>query len=111
MVNKITVYPEGVRGLGNVLEPKTSSDYQLFNSSIELDDTEAVNGLPLTVFGLTYDSTRLGSFEINNEGHLIYNIEGETDVSFSINEFGHLIVSGTDENKFSIVDGHLYYGG
>ncbi|WP_405296349.1 hypothetical protein [Methanobrevibacter sp.] len=54
MQDKIIVTPESVRGLGNIVIPKSSSDFENYNSVIS-SDTEEVNGTEMTVYTLDYD--------------------------------------------------------
>ena len=55
MVEKIIVNPESIRGLGNIMLPKSVTDFELYNSTLsESEDT--VYGTTKTVFVLEYDS-------------------------------------------------------
>lgn len=56
MQDKIIVTPESIRGLGNIVIPKSPSDFQKHNSSLS-SDTEEVNGTQMTVYALNYDGS------------------------------------------------------
>ena len=49
MVDKITVNPSEVRGAGDIVSPKTSSDFSFYNSYIQ-SSTQSVNDAPMTVY-------------------------------------------------------------
>ena len=51
MVEKIIINPEEVRGLGNIMSPHSSSDYEVYMSSIS-SGTDTVNGQTMTVYEL-----------------------------------------------------------
>ena len=51
MVEKIIINPEEVRGLGNIMSPHSSSDYEVYMSSISTG-TDTVNGQTMTVYEL-----------------------------------------------------------
>ena len=51
MVEKIIINPEEVRGLGNIMSPHSSSDYEVYMSSITTG-TDTVNGQTMTVYEL-----------------------------------------------------------
>jgi hypothetical protein len=53
MVNKIAVNPLGVRGAGNIVSPKTLSDFNEFNSDV-ISGEEYVNGTTMTVYTVSY---------------------------------------------------------
>lgn len=50
----ITIQPSKVRGLGNVLNPKTPTDFGYYKSSL-LQNPVEINGRSLTSFQLDYD--------------------------------------------------------
>ena len=52
MVEKIIINPEEVRGLGNIMSPHSSSDYEVYMSSIS-SGTDTVNGQTMTVYEMT----------------------------------------------------------
>ena len=54
MVEKIIVSPDSIRGLGNIVAPKTTSDYELVDCTLS-SGTDTVNGVTVTVYTLTYD--------------------------------------------------------
>ena len=58
MVEKITITPTEVRGLGNILSPKNSSDFSQYISHIN-QTTDTINGVTTTVYELTYGTTSL----------------------------------------------------
>ena len=58
MVEKITITPTEVRGLGNILSPKNSSDFSPYISHIN-QTTDTINGVTTTVYELTYGTTSL----------------------------------------------------
>ena len=49
MVDKITVNPSEVRGAGDIVSPKSSSDFDFYNSYIQ-QGTDLVNSMPMTVY-------------------------------------------------------------
>ena len=51
MVEKIIINPEEVRGLGNIMSPHSSSDYEVYMSRIT-SSTDTVNGQTMTVYEL-----------------------------------------------------------
>lgn len=53
MVNKIAVNPLEVRGAGNIVSPKTLSDFNEFNSDVTSAE-EVVNGTTMTVYTESY---------------------------------------------------------
>lgn len=111
MVEKVIISPEEVRGGGNIISPaKNSSDYSGYLSNIS-ESSETVNGLPIKVFDLTLNANSIGRFSINGQGHLMFTLEGDSNITFSINNNGHLIVSGTTEREYHIdSNGHCVYG-
>lgn len=54
MVEKIIVSPDSIRGLGNIVAPKLTSDYELVDCTLS-SGTDTVNGVTVTVYTLTYD--------------------------------------------------------
>lgn len=52
MVEKIIVSPESIRGLGNIVSPKSSSDFTVEDCTIATS-TATVNGVSMTVYTLT----------------------------------------------------------
>lgn len=58
MQEKIIVTPSEVRGLGNIVIPKSSTDYAKYKSSMTVD-TEEVDGIERTVYTLDYDGRTL----------------------------------------------------
>ena len=55
MVEKITINPERVRGLGNIISPsKTVSDFTAYNSTIT-SGNETINKVSTVVYNLTAD--------------------------------------------------------
>ena len=55
MVNKVTVNPSGVRGAGNIVSPKSLSDFNDYNSKVS-SASETVNGATMTVYTVSYVS-------------------------------------------------------
>ena len=110
MVEKIIVSPEQVRGGGNIISPaKELSDYTGYLSDLTESNT-TVNGLPVKVFDLSLNNSIVGAFNIDDNGHLIFTLEGNTNIQFYINA-GHLMCSGTNEQKYHINNaGHCMYG-
>ena len=53
MVNKIAVNPLGVRGAGNIVSPKSLTDYGSYNSKL-VEASEEVNGTTMTVYTVSY---------------------------------------------------------
>lgn len=53
MVEKITVNPAEVRGAGDIVSPKTLSDFSCYNSKL-VSNIESVNGANMTVFTESY---------------------------------------------------------
>ena len=51
MVEKIIINPNKVRGYGNIMSPHSSSDYEVYMSSIS-SGTDTVNGQTMTVYEL-----------------------------------------------------------
>ena len=49
MVEKIIVNPEKVRGLGDIVSPKTANDFELYNSEISVEE-DTVYGSTMNVF-------------------------------------------------------------
>lgn len=54
MVEKVIVKPNEIRGLGNIIIPKSLSDFTLYNSALS-SSTKTVNGVSTTVYTLTSD--------------------------------------------------------
>lgn len=54
MVDKIIVVPEGIRGLGNIIIPKTLQDYNEGANTIISSKEESINGINNTVYELNY---------------------------------------------------------
>ena len=54
MVEKIIISPDNIRGLGNIVAPKLTSDYELVDCTLS-SGTDTVNGVTVTVYTLTYD--------------------------------------------------------
>lgn len=55
MVEKIIINPEAIRGLGNILDPKTSDDFESYLSIVETD-TEVINGQSMIVYNADYSN-------------------------------------------------------
>ncbi len=53
MVEKIIISPDRVRGLGNIITPKETTDYELVDCTLS-SGTDTVNGVTVTVYTLTY---------------------------------------------------------
>ena len=58
MVEKIIVSPESIRGLGNIVVPKTGADFEEYNCTMEVSD-DTVNGEDVTVYVLTPETTTI----------------------------------------------------
>ena len=58
MVEKIIVSPESIRGLGNIVSPKTGADFSVSDCVLTVS-TDTVDGETVTVFGLQPESTVL----------------------------------------------------
>ena len=55
MVEKIIVNPESVRGLGNIISPKNTSDFVNYMSN-STSSTDTVNNQNMTVYTLNFGS-------------------------------------------------------
>lgn len=112
MVDKIVVNPESIRGLGNIIEGgKNPSEYITYYGSVSESSVD-IDGITRGVFGCEFNPETIGVFTINSNGHLIFTIESNANVTFSINNNGHLIVTGDNEARYSINnEGHCIYGG
>ena len=55
-MDKISVLFEDIRGLGDVISPKSSSDFVLYSSLISTT-SDTVNGITTQVYNLVRDST------------------------------------------------------
>ena len=55
-LDKIIVQPENVRGLGDVLSPKSASDFEEYLSTLT-SSTDTVNGASMTVYSLEYNGS------------------------------------------------------
>lgn len=53
MVDKISVNPLSVRGAGDIVSPKTSTDFDVYNSTIT-SNSEEVDGATMTVYTVSY---------------------------------------------------------
>ena len=53
MVDKVSVNPLSVRGAGDIVSPKTASDFDVFNSTIT-SSSEDVDGATMTVYTVSY---------------------------------------------------------
>lgn len=53
MVDKVSVNPLSVRGAGDIVSPKTASDFDVYNSTIT-SNSEDVNGAVMTVYTVSY---------------------------------------------------------
>jgi len=53
MVEKIIVSPDSIRGLGNIVSSKSTTDYTLSDCTLTTS-TDTVNGVSTTVYTLTY---------------------------------------------------------
>ena len=56
MVEKIIVSPESIRGLGNIVVPKTGADFEEYNCTLEVGE-DTVNSETVTVYVLTPETT------------------------------------------------------
>ena len=56
MVEKIIISPESIRGLGNIVMPKTGADFEEYNCTMEVSE-DTVNGEDVTVYVLTPETT------------------------------------------------------
>ena len=56
MVEKIIISPDRVRGLGNIITPKETTDYELSDCALTTG-ADTVNGETVTVYTLEYDGT------------------------------------------------------
>ena len=54
MQDKIIVTPSEIRGLGNIVIPKSTTNFNTYNS-IVTSDTEEIDGISKTVYTLNYD--------------------------------------------------------
>ena len=87
MVEKIIISPSKVRGLGDIVSPKTSTDFETYNSAVT-SGTDTVNGATVTVYELappTYNvalTRSSASVTIGGTVTLTATVtEGETPVS------------------------------
>ena len=53
MVDKVSVNPLSVRGAGDIVSPKTASDFDVYNSTI-VSSSEDVDGAVMTVYTVSY---------------------------------------------------------
>ena len=79
MVDKISVNPESVRCLGNIVSPKTQSDFDLYNSSI-VPSTATINDVVKPVFGVNYRNGEYiildyNPFEVYSEEMSTFNVK------------------------------------
>ena len=58
MVEKIIISPESIRGLGNIVMPKTGADFEEYNCTMEVGE-DTVNGEDVTVYVLTPETTTI----------------------------------------------------
>lgn len=58
MVEKIIINPENVRGYGNIINPHSSEDYELYNSTIE-ETTDTIGGIVTTVYEMEMMETTI----------------------------------------------------
>lgn len=58
MVEKIIISPESIRGLGNIVMPKTGADFEEYNCTMEVSE-DTVNGETVTVYVLTPETTTI----------------------------------------------------
>ena len=70
MVEKIIINPEEVRGLGNIMSPHSSSDYEVYMSSITTG-TDTVHGQTMTVYELE-DTILFWDKAVTNNSKLDY---------------------------------------
>ena len=70
MVEKIIVSPEDVRGLGNIVSPKSTSDFTLSDADLS-SATETVNGMSLTVYHMQLTSAGILTVAIT-VGNLVF---------------------------------------
>ena len=54
MVEKIIISPDGVRGHGNIVSPKSDEDYIVYNSSLT-EGIDIIEGSAMTVYEMEYD--------------------------------------------------------
>lgn len=74
MVDKIIVVPEGIRGLGNIIIPKTLSDYNAgINSNISSKE-ESIDEINNTIYELNYYITPV--IVINSSSNFIPFVDG-----------------------------------
>ena len=89
MVEKITVNPESIRAYGNIITPKTSTDFSLYGEDYKIiESTDTVNGEQTTVYGiesiytLTFDSAS-------------YTSSGSVSLTVTVMEGTSPVLSGT----------------
>ena len=54
MVERVYLQPGEVRGLGNIVSPKTTNDFSKYNSKLTCDETGNVNGATMPLYSLVY---------------------------------------------------------
>lgn len=70
-MDRITVQPTEVRGLGDILSPKSSSDFEEYLSTLS-SGTDTVNGASMTVYTLAYASNVASVSLTSNKSILSY---------------------------------------
>ena len=94
MVDKITVNPSEVRGAGDIVSPKTSSDFSFYHSYIQ-SSTQSVNDAPMTV----YQMFKWGNYNLVLDFDKFVAYSGSV-TSFPVevtlkNQYGNAVVGAT----------------
>lgn len=105
MVEKIIINPEEVRGLGNIMSPHSSSDYEVYMSSITTG-TDTVNGQTMTVYELEdtiifYDSGVQGTKNTDWENY-------SNRLSITVDSTGTLVSKGSSNGFYYADNGSTF---
>ena len=105
MVEKIIINPEEVRGLGNIMSPHSSSDYEVYMSSIT-SGTDTVNGQTMTVYELEdtilfYDTGVQGTKNTDWENY-------SNRLSITVDSTGTLVSKGSSNGFYYADNGSTF---
>ena len=105
MVEKITITPQEVRGLGDIISPKTLSDFNKQYSTLT-ETTDTVHGVTTTIYDLE-NTTKFFDAGItgNKNTNWLIKTQDQTDLTATIGETGTTLTNtSTTTSRFYYVN-------
>lgn len=92
MVEKIIVNPSEVRGLGDIVSPKSASDFSLYGATLE-SGTDTVYGVSMGVYLMEPDLGEATSLTVTSSSSTLV-LDGTVTISATLKDSSNVAISG-----------------